>query len=73
VLQGEPALRNTPTARCRASDVLPLSRERARHDQFSGRVLSVLPRAAVIYSLDKTLLQAGKVLDLPVSMGIRAK
>jgi predicted nucleic acid-binding protein len=30
-------------------------------------------RAAVIYSLDKTLLQAGKVLDLPVSMGIRTK
>jgi uncharacterized protein len=30
-------------------------------------------RAAMIYSLDKTLLQAGKVLDLPVSMGIRTK
>ena len=29
-------------------------------------------RAAVIYSLDKTLLKAGKILDLPVSMGIRA-
>ncbi len=28
-------------------------------------------RAAVIYSLDKTLLKAGKLLDLPVSMGIR--
>ena len=30
-------------------------------------------RAAMIYSLDKTLLQAGKVLDLPVSTGIRTK
>jgi predicted nucleic acid-binding protein len=30
-------------------------------------------RAAVIYSLDRTLLDAGKVLNLPVSMGIRAK
>ena len=30
-------------------------------------------RASVIYSLDKTLLEAGKILDLPVSMGIRAK
>jgi hypothetical protein len=29
-------------------------------------------RAAVIYSLDKTLLKAGKILDLSVSMGIRA-
>ena len=29
-------------------------------------------RAAVIYSLDKTLLKAGKLLDLPVSMGIRS-
>jgi uncharacterized protein len=29
-------------------------------------------RAAVIYSLDKTLLKAGKILDLPVSMGIPA-
>ena len=29
-------------------------------------------RAAVIYSLDKTLLKAGKILDLPVSMGIQA-
>jgi prevent-host-death family protein len=28
-------------------------------------------RAAVIYSLDKTLLKAGKILDLPVKMGIR--
>jgi uncharacterized protein len=27
-------------------------------------------RAAVIYSLDKTLLKAGKILELPVSMGI---
>ena len=27
-------------------------------------------RAAVIYSLDKTLLNAGQLLDLPVSMGI---
>ena len=27
-------------------------------------------RAAVIYSLDKTLLKAGKILDLPVSVGI---
>jgi len=30
-------------------------------------------RAAVIYSLDRTLLDAGKILNLPVSMGIRAK
>ncbi len=30
-------------------------------------------RAAVIYSLDKTMLKAGKILDLPVSMGIRSK
>jgi predicted nucleic acid-binding protein len=30
-------------------------------------------RASVIYSLDKTLLNAGKILDLPVSMGIRTK
>ena len=30
-------------------------------------------RAAVIYSLDKTLLKAGKILDLPVSMGIRSR
>jgi predicted nucleic acid-binding protein len=30
-------------------------------------------RAAVIYSLDEKLLKAGKILDLPVSMGIRAK
>ena len=29
-------------------------------------------RAAVIYSLDRTLLKAGKLLDLPVSMGIRS-
>ena len=29
-------------------------------------------RAAVIYSLDKTLLKAGKLLDLPVSMGVRS-
>ena len=29
-------------------------------------------RAAVIYSLDKTLLKAGKIVDLPVSMGIPA-
>jgi hypothetical protein len=29
-----------------------------------------LKPAAVIYSLDKTLLKAGKILDLPVSMGI---
>lgn len=28
-------------------------------------------RAAVIYSLDKILLRAGKLLDLPVSIGIR--
>ena len=27
-------------------------------------------RAAMIYSLDKTLLNAGKILELPVSMGI---
>jgi predicted nucleic acid-binding protein len=30
-------------------------------------------RASVIYSLDRTLLKAGKILDLPVSMGIRTK
>jgi predicted nucleic acid-binding protein len=30
-------------------------------------------RAAMIYSLDKTLLKAGKILDLPVSMGIRTE
>jgi uncharacterized protein len=30
-------------------------------------------RAEVIYSLDKTLLKAGRILDLPVSMGIRTK
>ena len=30
-------------------------------------------RARVIYSLDKILLKAGKILDLPVSMGIRTK
>jgi uncharacterized protein len=30
-------------------------------------------RASVIYSLDKTLLEAGKILELPVSMGIRTK
>ena len=30
-------------------------------------------RASVIYSLDKTLLEAGKLLELPVSMGIRTK
>jgi predicted nucleic acid-binding protein len=30
-------------------------------------------RASVIYSLDKILLEAGKILDLPVSMGIRTK
>ena len=30
-------------------------------------------RAAVIYGLDKTLLKAGKILDLPVSMGIRSR
>jgi uncharacterized protein len=30
-------------------------------------------RALVIYSLDKTLLEAGKILELPVSMGIRTK
>ena len=29
--------------------------------------------AAAIYSLDKILLKAGKILQLPVSMGIRAK
>jgi uncharacterized protein len=29
-------------------------------------------RAAVIYSRDQTLLKAGKILDLPVSMGIQA-
>jgi uncharacterized protein len=27
-------------------------------------------RAAAIYSLDKTLLRAGKILDLPVRIGI---
>jgi predicted nucleic acid-binding protein len=30
-------------------------------------------RAAAIYSLDKTLLKAGKILRLPVSMGIGAR
>ena len=30
-------------------------------------------RASVIYSLDKTLLEAGKILELPVSIGIRTK
>ena len=30
-------------------------------------------RAAVIYSLDNTLLKAGKLLDLPVSVGVRTK
>jgi uncharacterized protein len=30
-------------------------------------------RAAVIYSLDKTLVKAGKILDLPVRMGIRTR
>jgi predicted nucleic acid-binding protein len=30
-------------------------------------------RAAVIYSLDETLLNAGKILDLPVSLGIRSR
>ena len=30
-------------------------------------------RAAMIYSLDKTLLKAGKILGLQVSMGIRAR
>jgi uncharacterized protein len=30
-------------------------------------------RASAIYSLDKTLLEAGKILELPVSMGIRTK
>ena len=30
-------------------------------------------RAAAIYSLDKTLLKAGKILGLPVSIGIRSK
>lgn len=30
-------------------------------------------RAAMIYSLDKTLLKAGSTLGLPVSMGIRSK
>ncbi len=30
-------------------------------------------RATMIYSLDRTLLDAGKILNLPVSMGIRAK
>jgi predicted nucleic acid-binding protein len=29
-------------------------------------------RAAAIYSLDRTLIDAGKILGLPVSMGIRA-
>ena len=29
--------------------------------------------ALAIYSLDKTLLEAGKILELPVSMGIRTK
>lgn len=30
-------------------------------------------RARVIYSLDRTLLDAGKILNLPVSMGIRTE
>ena len=30
-------------------------------------------RATVIYSLDKTLLKAGKTLDLPVRMGIQLR
>jgi predicted nucleic acid-binding protein len=30
-------------------------------------------RAAAIYSLDKTLLRAGKILDLPVRIGIRVR
>jgi len=30
-------------------------------------------RAAVIYSLDETLLKAGKILDLPLSLGIRSR
>ena len=30
-------------------------------------------RAAVIYSLDKTMLKAGRILDLPVRMGIRTR
>jgi uncharacterized protein len=30
-------------------------------------------RAAAIYSLDETLVKAGKILDLPVRMGIRRK
>jgi predicted nucleic acid-binding protein len=30
-------------------------------------------RAAAMYSLDKTLLKAGKILDLPVRMGIRIR
>jgi predicted nucleic acid-binding protein len=30
-------------------------------------------RAAAIYTLDKTLLRAGKILDLPVRMGIRLR
>jgi predicted nucleic acid-binding protein len=30
-------------------------------------------RASVIYSRDKTLLEAGRILELPVSMGIRTK
>lgn len=30
-------------------------------------------RAAAIYTLDKTLLKAGKILDLPVSIGIETK
>jgi predicted nucleic acid-binding protein len=30
-------------------------------------------RAEFIYSLDKTLLKAGRLLDLPVSLGIRAE
>jgi uncharacterized protein len=30
-------------------------------------------RATVIYSLDKALLNAGKILDLPVSAGIRLR
>jgi predicted nucleic acid-binding protein len=48
----------TPEIGLRAGDALHLAIAGAR-------------RAAAIYSLDKTLLRAGKILGLPVSMGIQ--
>jgi predicted nucleic acid-binding protein len=49
----------TPEIGLRAGDALHLAIAGAR-------------RAAAIYSLDKTLLRAGKILGLPASMGIHA-